>query len=238
MWLALRPRIGPRTCRSYGIRLMTSVCRGSEIALRWVTERRSRQGWGWYRLWVASAITSTLQLVGALDTTVSNMTLPRAQTDFGIADADRQWVVRANSLAFGTGLLLGGRLAAAFAPVAMVHRRSAGLTSVMAVATNAVPLPLTGSTGYADTGRPQAARWRREPARDRFRRPYFCDGATNNEVPMSESRATPSGYVYSPNRLNIRCGYVGISSSASLSSWFTKRRSIGASMLASSSTSI
>jgi EmrB/QacA subfamily drug resistance transporter len=45
-----------------------------------------------------------------LDSTVVNSALPAAQADLGFSDADRQWVITACSLAFGSLLLLGGRL--------------------------------------------------------------------------------------------------------------------------------
>ena len=45
-----------------------------------------------------------------LDSTVVNIALPSAQADLGFSDGDRQWVVTAYSLAFGSLLLLGGRL--------------------------------------------------------------------------------------------------------------------------------
>ncbi len=45
-----------------------------------------------------------------LDATVVNIALPSAQADLGFTDGDRQWVITAYSLAFGSLLLLGGRL--------------------------------------------------------------------------------------------------------------------------------
>lgn len=45
-----------------------------------------------------------------LDSTVVNIALPSAQADLGFSNGDRQWVVTAYSLAFGSLLLLGGRL--------------------------------------------------------------------------------------------------------------------------------
>lgn len=45
-----------------------------------------------------------------LDATVVNIALPAAQADLGFSDGDRQWVVTAYSLAFGSLLLVGGRL--------------------------------------------------------------------------------------------------------------------------------
>jgi EmrB/QacA subfamily drug resistance transporter len=49
-----------------------------------------------------------------LDATVVNIALPSAQKALGFADADRQWVVTAYALAFGSLLLLGGRISDLF----------------------------------------------------------------------------------------------------------------------------
>ncbi|MBA3743466.1 MFS transporter [Sporichthya sp.] len=45
-----------------------------------------------------------------LDATIMNVALPSAQDALDISDADRQWVVTAYALAFGSLLLLGGRI--------------------------------------------------------------------------------------------------------------------------------
>jgi EmrB/QacA subfamily drug resistance transporter len=45
-----------------------------------------------------------------LDATVVNIALPAAQADLGFSVGDRQWIITAYSLAFGSLLLLGGRL--------------------------------------------------------------------------------------------------------------------------------
>ncbi len=50
------------------------------------------------------------QLMVVLDSTVVNIALPSAQSKLGFSNGDRQWVVTAYSLAFGSLLLLGGRL--------------------------------------------------------------------------------------------------------------------------------
>jgi MFS family permease len=47
----------------------------------------------------------------ALDLTVTNIALPSAQAALHFSTADRQWVVTAYTLAFGSLLLAGGRLA-------------------------------------------------------------------------------------------------------------------------------
>src|SRR5688572_16468364 len=49
-----------------------------------------------------------------LDVTIVNIALPSAQRDLGFSDEDRQWVITAYALAFGSLLLLGGRIADLF----------------------------------------------------------------------------------------------------------------------------
>lgn len=49
-----------------------------------------------------------------LDATIVNIALQSAQADLGVSDDARQWVVTAYALAFGSLLLLGGRLADLF----------------------------------------------------------------------------------------------------------------------------
>ena len=51
------------------------------------------------------------QLMVVLDLTVMNIALPSAQRALHFTTVDRQWVVTAYTLAFGSLLLLGGRLA-------------------------------------------------------------------------------------------------------------------------------
>ena len=50
------------------------------------------------------------QLMVVLDSSVVNIALPSAQHALGFSNNDRQWVVTAYSLAFGSLLLVGGRL--------------------------------------------------------------------------------------------------------------------------------
>jgi EmrB/QacA subfamily drug resistance transporter len=49
-----------------------------------------------------------------LDATIVNIALPHAQTALGFGNTDRQWIVTGYSLAFGSLLLLGGRIADLF----------------------------------------------------------------------------------------------------------------------------
>src|ERR1700712_1093769 len=60
--------------------------------------------------WFTLATVALAQLMVVLDATVVNIALPAAQADLGFSNGDRQWVVTAYSLAFGSLLLLGGRL--------------------------------------------------------------------------------------------------------------------------------
>ena len=62
------------------------------------------------RRWLTLATVALAQLMVVLDSTVVNIALPSAQTDLDFSNADRQWVITAYSLAFGSLLLLGGRL--------------------------------------------------------------------------------------------------------------------------------
>jgi EmrB/QacA subfamily drug resistance transporter len=61
--------------------------------------------------WLVLFALGLAQLMLVLDATVVNIALPRAQLALHFSDADRQWVVTAYSLAFGSLLLVGGRLA-------------------------------------------------------------------------------------------------------------------------------
>ncbi|EQD85594.1 multidrug MFS transporter [Saccharopolyspora erythraea D] len=63
-----------------------------------------------HRRWWGFALAGAAQLMVLLDTTIVNIALPWAQRDLGLSDADRQWVVTAYMLAFGSLLLLGGRI--------------------------------------------------------------------------------------------------------------------------------
>src|SRR3954451_4340103 len=63
------------------------------------------------RRWLILAVLGVAQLMVILDATVVNIALPSAQQALGFSDGNRQWIVTAYSLAFGSLLLLGGRLA-------------------------------------------------------------------------------------------------------------------------------
>ena len=60
--------------------------------------------------WGILVVACLAQLMVVLDGTIVNIALPSAQADLGFDDHGRQWVVTAYALAFGSLLLVGGRL--------------------------------------------------------------------------------------------------------------------------------
>src|ERR1700754_451321 len=62
------------------------------------------------RRWAILALLGVAQLMVVLDATIVNIALPSAQHSLGFSDDSRQWVVTAYALAFGSLLLLGGRI--------------------------------------------------------------------------------------------------------------------------------
>ncbi|UGT63954.1 MFS transporter [Nocardia asteroides] len=86
-----------------------------------------RRGSAAVRWWVLAVI-GIAQLMVVLDATVVNIALPAAQADLGFGDGDRQWVITGYALAFGSLLLLGGRLSDLFG------RRTAFITGLIGFA--------------------------------------------------------------------------------------------------------
>jgi EmrB/QacA subfamily drug resistance transporter len=62
------------------------------------------------RRWLVLCVIAIAQLMVVLDVTIVNIALPSAQRDLGFSDDLRQWIITAYALAFGSLLLLGGRL--------------------------------------------------------------------------------------------------------------------------------
>jgi EmrB/QacA subfamily drug resistance transporter len=63
------------------------------------------------RRWLILGVIGLAQLMVVLDLTVMNIALPSAQRALHFTTVDRQWVVTAYTLSFGSLLLLGGRMA-------------------------------------------------------------------------------------------------------------------------------
>ena len=66
------------------------------------------------RRWAILAMLGIAQLMVVLDATIVNIALPSAQEDLGFSNENRQWIVTAYALAFGSLLLLGGRISDLF----------------------------------------------------------------------------------------------------------------------------
>ncbi|MFF0516475.1 MFS transporter [Streptomyces sp. NPDC004250] len=91
------------------------------------------------RRWWILAMVGLAQLMVVLDGTIVNIALPTAQADLGFSDGNRTWIVTAYSLAFGSLLLLGGRIADLFGrkPAFLVGVSGFAVASAMAgAATN------------------------------------------------------------------------------------------------------
>jgi EmrB/QacA subfamily drug resistance transporter len=95
--------------------------------------------------WRILAVIGVAQLTIFLDTTVVNIALPSAQADLGFGDGDRQWVVTAYALAFGSLLLLGGRVVDLVGAKRslMISIIGFGVTSVLGGAANGFAMLVT-----------------------------------------------------------------------------------------------
>jgi EmrB/QacA subfamily drug resistance transporter len=71
---------------------------------------RERDQTDYARRWWILGLVGIAQLMIVLDATVVTIALPSAQRSLGFSAGDRQWIVTAYALAFGSLLLIGGRL--------------------------------------------------------------------------------------------------------------------------------
>src|SRR6266481_1082013 len=85
------------------------------------------------RRWLILGVISLAQLMVVLDVTVMNIALPSAQRALGFTTVERQWVVTAYTLAFGSLLLPGGRLADLFGRKVTFLAGLAGFAGVSAI---------------------------------------------------------------------------------------------------------
>jgi MFS family permease len=84
----------------------------AQLAARPVTAapRGHTRSWPARHRWWVLAVIGIAQLMVVLDATIMSIALPSAQQALHFTDDGRQWIVTAYSLAFGSLLLLGGRL--------------------------------------------------------------------------------------------------------------------------------
>src|SRR5262249_15754393 len=85
------------------------------------------------RRWLILGVIALAQLMVILDLTVMNVALPSAQRALHFSTVDRQWVVTAYTLAFGSLLLLGGKLSDLLGRKATFLTGLAGFAGVSAI---------------------------------------------------------------------------------------------------------
>jgi len=66
------------------------------------------------RRWLVLGVLGIAQLMVVLDATIVNIALPSAQKALSFSNDNRQWIITAYALAFGSLLLLGGRISDLF----------------------------------------------------------------------------------------------------------------------------
>jgi EmrB/QacA subfamily drug resistance transporter len=85
------------------------------------------------RRWLILAVAGIAQLMIVLDITVMNIALPSAQRALHFSNVDRQWVITAYALAFGSLMLFGGRLGDLFGRKAAFLTGLTGFAAASAV---------------------------------------------------------------------------------------------------------
>ncbi|MEY9964281.1 EmrB/QacA subfamily drug resistance transporter [Streptacidiphilus sp. MAP12-16] len=94
------------------------------------------------RRWLVLVVVAVAQLMVVLDATVVNIALPSAQHALGFSNTDRQWVVTCYALAFGSLLLLGGRIGDMFSRKRVLIAGLAGFAVASAIGGAAVSFPM------------------------------------------------------------------------------------------------
>src|SRR5262245_62156195 len=103
-------RLERRRCIAMRARWLDRAERCTSIRSESVTHDNPHHERRW---WILGALIIA-QMMVVLDATVVNIALPSAQQDLGFSNDDRQWIITAYSLAFGSLLLLGGKLSDIF----------------------------------------------------------------------------------------------------------------------------
>src|SRR6202041_518532 len=92
--------------------------------------------------WLILVIVAVAQLMVVLDATIVNIALPSAQRALDFPNSDRQWVVTCYALAFGSLLLLGGRIGDMFSRRRVLITGLAGFAVASAIGGAAVSFPM------------------------------------------------------------------------------------------------
>src|SRR5258708_27137216 len=111
------------------------------------------------RRWLVLVVAAVAQLMLVLDGTIVNIALPSAQQALGFSNGDRQWVVTAYALSFGSLLLVGGRLGDIFS------RKWVFITSLVGFAIASAIGGAAGSFAALVTARALRGAFRAGPAR-------------------------------------------------------------------------
>jgi EmrB/QacA subfamily drug resistance transporter len=104
--------------------------------------RQGRQAAPGDQRWLVLVVVAVAQLMVVLDATVVNIALPSAQRALAFSNNDRQWVVTCYALAFGSLLLLGGRIGDIFSRKRVLITGLAGFAIASAVGGAAVSFPM------------------------------------------------------------------------------------------------
>src|SRR6476660_935095 len=143
------------------------------------------------RRWLILALIAIAQLMIVLDLTIVNIALPSAQKDLGFSNDERQWVITAYALAFGSLLLLGGKLGDLFG------RKWAFVAGLFGFAGASAVGGAAGSCGVLVAGRRASSprcwhrpRWRCSPSRSAT--PTSAARRSASTAP-SPAAAQPSG---------------------------------------------
>ncbi len=99
------------------------------------------------RRWVALVVVCLGQLMIILDTTIVNVALPYIQRDLRFSQADLTWVINAYLVAFGSLLLLGGRIGD------LIGRRKVFLAGVFLFTVASIGTGLAPTAGNLIAGR-------------------------------------------------------------------------------------
>src|SRR5215813_9943045 len=95
------------------------------------------------RRWLILGTVGLAQLMVVLDATIVNIALPSAQRDLGFTTVERQWVVTAYALAFGSLLLFGSATSTGAPGRSLCAARPAAKTGCRCRATSARCWPPT-----------------------------------------------------------------------------------------------
>src|ERR1700753_784943 len=94
------------------------------------------------RRWWILAVIGLAQLMVVLDPTIVNVALPSAQRALHFSNDNRQWIVTAYALAFGSLLLLGGRIGDLFGRKRTLIIGLAGFAGASAIGGASVNFPM------------------------------------------------------------------------------------------------